>query len=102
MRLIDADNLLAHKVRGEIGNLSGDFVPGFCIDREPTVAAWISVDERMPEDGETVLTVDVVDHMEVLEYDIRFPGVFCGCGGLLKVCNVTHWMPLPKLPEPAT
>ena len=39
MRLIDADNLPAHKVRGEIGNLSGDFVPGFCIDREPTVDA---------------------------------------------------------------
>jgi hypothetical protein len=39
MRLINADNLLAHKVSGEIGNLSGDFVPGFCIDREPTVDA---------------------------------------------------------------
>ena len=39
MRLIDADNLLAHKVSGEIGNLSGDFVPGFCIDRESTVDA---------------------------------------------------------------
>ena len=39
MRQINADNLHAHKVRGEIGNLSGDFVPGFCIDREPTVDA---------------------------------------------------------------
>ena len=39
MRLINADNLVAHKVQGEIGNLSGDFVPGFCIDREPTVDA---------------------------------------------------------------
>ena len=39
MRLIDANNLLRHKVQGEIGNLSGDFVPGFCIDREPTVDA---------------------------------------------------------------
>ena len=39
MRLIKADNLVAHKVQGEIGNLSGDFVPGFCIDREPTVDA---------------------------------------------------------------
>ena len=39
MRLIDADNLLRYKVQGEIGNLSGDFVPGFQIDREPTVDA---------------------------------------------------------------
>ena len=39
MRLINADNLLAYKVSGEIGNLSGDFVPGFRIDREPTVDA---------------------------------------------------------------
>lgn len=39
MRLIDADALFRHKVSGEIGNLSGDFVPGFAIDRSPTIDA---------------------------------------------------------------
>lgn len=67
-----------------------------------TAPQWISVKEYMPEDGDTVLTVDTADRMEVLDYDIRFPDAFCGCGGLYKVYNVTHWMPLPKLPESVT
>ena len=39
MRPIDADLLFEHKVNGVIGNLSGDFVPGFIIDRTPTLDA---------------------------------------------------------------
>ena len=39
MRLIDADVLVKHKVTGEIGNLSGDFVPGFAIANAPTIEA---------------------------------------------------------------
>ena len=39
MRLIDADVLFQHKVVGEIGNLSGDFVPGFAIAQAPTIDA---------------------------------------------------------------
>lgn len=37
MRPIDADALYEHKVSGVIGNLSGDFVPGFVIDGTPTL-----------------------------------------------------------------
>ena len=51
MRLIDADVLVKHKVTGEIGNLSGDFVPGFAIANAPTIEAepvrhgrWIRMD----------------------------------------------------------
>ena len=39
MRLIDADELLKYKVQGEIGNVSGDFIPGYAIDNTPTVDA---------------------------------------------------------------
>lgn len=39
MRLIDADELLKYKVQGEIGNISGDFIPGYAIDNAPTVSA---------------------------------------------------------------
>lgn len=39
MRLIDADELLKYKVQGEIGNVSGDFIPGYAIDNAPTVDA---------------------------------------------------------------
>ena len=39
MRLIDADALVEHKVTGVIGNLSGDFMPGFAIAMAPTIEA---------------------------------------------------------------
>lgn len=39
MRLIDADGLVKYKVTGEIGNLSGDFIPGFAIGNATTIDA---------------------------------------------------------------
>lgn len=39
MRLIDADALFEHKVYAETPTISGDFVPGFVIDRAPTIDA---------------------------------------------------------------
>ena len=39
MRLIDADTLFEHKVYAETPIISGDFVPGFVIDRAPTIDA---------------------------------------------------------------
>ena len=39
MRLINADALLEHKVYAETPTISGDFVPGFVIDRAPTIDA---------------------------------------------------------------
>ena len=70
MRLIDADALFEHKVTGVIGNLSGDFVPGFAIAMAPTIEAepvrhgkWVHVKKHLwhkRENGE----VDewVLDH----------------------------------------
>lgn len=39
MRPIDADALFEHKVYAETPTISGDFVPGFVIDRAPTIDA---------------------------------------------------------------
>lgn len=60
---------------------------------------WISVYTQMPKDGQHVLTVNGDGVMEVLYYDEEWPNAFCGCGGLLKVCNITHWRPLPESPK---
>lgn len=60
---------------------------------------WNSVYTQMPKDGQHVLTVNGDGVMEVLYYDKEWPNAFCGCGGLLKVCNITHWMPLPEAPN---
>lgn len=61
---------------------------------------WISVNERLPEDG-----VDVIIHTD-------FRGGYVGCGyyrivrdawftsqGILLASNVLHWRPLPEPPE---
>ena len=58
-------------------------------------AEWISVEERVPDNGETVLTVDNEGYMIVASwYELG--------GWFLPVCRanpVTHWMPLPVPPK---
>jgi hypothetical protein len=58
------------------------------------VGEWISIDERLPDNGETVLTVDNEGYMIVASwYELG--------GWFLPVCRanpVTHWMPLPEPP----
>lgn len=55
---------------------------------------WISVEERLPDNGEKVLTVDNEGYMIVASwYELG--------GWFLPVCRanpVTHWMPLPEPP----
>lgn len=71
-------------------------------DARRQCAGWIRVDDRMPTNGERVLTVDSEGVMAVYYYDAEWPNAFCGYSGLLKVYNVTHWMPLPEPPESLT
>lgn len=68
-------------------------------DKIACAPKWISVTTQMPRDGQRVLTVDDNGKSEVLYYDKRWPYIFCDCGGLYKVCNITHWMPLPEAPK---
>ena len=117
---------MCHKMRGEIGNISGDFVPGFCIDREATVDAmpkWISVKDRLPDDLEEVLilvkeTEFYGQHRELTKsYFCQYVGcvddgewftVWCHGHRYIKdtakepcadKLEVTHWMQLPEPPE---
>ena len=62
-------------------------------------SGWISVDERLPEDGEIVLTVDSEGEREVCFYEEELKGIFQQCAGLVKIFNITHWMPLPEAPK---
>lgn len=56
---------------------------------------WISVEERVPDNGEAVLTVDNEGYMIVASwYELG--------GWFLPVCRanpVTHWMLLPEAPK---
>lgn len=59
---------------------------------------WISVDERLPNDGEIVLTISSEAEMEVCFYEAAWEGIFQQYHGLVKIFNITHWMPLPEPP----
>ncbi|WP_423236979.1 DUF551 domain-containing protein [Burkholderia multivorans] len=74
---------------------------------EVTDTAWISVDERLPEEGEAIAFVvhwpgDEFLHGRVLG------GTFHSYGGKMPTFSVpgtgfkaTHWMPLPTAPADA-
>ena len=62
------------------------------------VGEWISVEERLPDNGEKVLIADNEGYMIVAKwYELG--------GWFLPVCRanpVTHWMPLPEPPKANT
>ena len=58
---------------------------------------WIPCSERLPEDGETVLTYKN-GRFEVQEYEMGRNGWICG-GWFWSLATVTHWMPLPEFRE---
>lgn len=60
---------------------------------------WFSVEDRYPNDGDSVLTIDSEGVMEVYQYDIDWPNCFVKWDGIVKVFNITHWMPLPEPPK---
>ena len=60
---------------------------------------WISVEERLPEDKQLVLTIDTQDDMQVCFYETAWEGIFQQFHGLVKIYNITHWMPLPEPPK---
>lgn len=60
---------------------------------------WISVEDRLPENEQMVLTIDTVGEMQVCFYETAWEGIFQQFHGLVKIYNITHWMPLPEPPE---
>ena len=61
---------------------------------------WISVKERLPENGERVLTLSTWAH--VSDRELRTYGDGSkrfSPDGLLPGVDITHWMPLPEPPK---
>ncbi len=63
---------------------------------------WISVKDRMPQNGTCVLTLCYgYDFLQVLSYDHGFNCCRLPDGTLYKgdeIKDVEYWMPLPELP----
>lgn len=65
---------------------------------------WISVEERLPENGERVLAVDADGYMMTGEItcilgDRHRKTVYYCDNGYVSLVDVTHWMKLPEAPK---
>ena len=64
-------------------------------------SAWISVDERLPEETCECLVIDAVGVIYLVKYSGRyraFNAIDCDDGDRWKLNNITHWMPMPEPP----
>ena len=83
-----SDLIATFRVRQWLDHVEADTNVGY-------KSEWISVKERLPDNGEKVLTVDNEGCMIVASW-YKLGGWF------LPVCRanpVTHWMPLPDPPK---
>ena len=62
-----------------------------------TVQEWISVNDKLPEDGESVLTYKN-GNVDVQVYEKNRNGWIQG-NWFWSMATVTHWMPLPEPPK---
>ena len=72
-------------------------VVGYLIANGVTVQEWISVKDRLPEDGQIVLTCKN-GICDIQTYEARRNGWLCK-GWFWSMATVTHWMPLPQPPK---
>ena len=85
---------------GNDHNTVKDWPPYMDLPRERDVtdinvgSKWISVDERLPENNDKVLAFTLSGKYAVARYDQRRQ-CWIAAGNL----TVTHWMPLPDVPE---
>lgn len=59
---------------------------------------WISVEERLPEEFEHVLTYERNNEVSWLRVSYMYDGLWWR-SGLKALGKVTHWMPLPEPPR---
>ena len=72
----------------------------FLIAQGVTVQKWVSVKDRLPEDGEIVLVCG--SRGGVYTAVLNKPGQYKGWHKLNSkshYCDPTHWMPLPQPPK---
>lgn len=70
----------------------------YLISKGVAVPTWVSVEERLPEDNETVIAINSTGDMDVCFYEKEWEGVFQRYCGEIMIFDVTHWMPIPDPP----
>jgi hypothetical protein len=91
-KTIDADVL---KAAFEMDGYKSPYIERM-IDSCPTVGEWISVEDRLPEEGQSVL-IHYVDGWTPVGHLLN--GRWYQSGGETSWLSVTHWMLLPEPPK---
>jgi hypothetical protein len=78
-----------------------ELIPGFRkqIEELETKNKWIPVTERLPEKHTNVF---VYRPKMAIKFMVSYFGVDCFCDGAMDIHGnevITHWMPLPELPQ---
>ena len=76
---------------------TADVLADYLIDNGVTVQQWIPVTERLPKDGQCVLTYKN-GICDVQTYEARRNG-WVSESWFWSMATVTHWMPLPTPPK---
>lgn len=72
----------------------------YLIDHGVTVQEWISVKDRLPENGDVVLCFMEFGEQRILQWDsVSSWWLGYGHGDDWQKADVTNWMPLPKPPK---
>ena len=80
-----------------MGKIERNFLADQLIANGVTVKEWISVNDKLPEDGESVLTYKN-GNVDVQVYEKNRNGWIQG-NWFWSMATVTHWMPLPEPPK---
>lgn len=96
MRLIDADALMEY-----CNNLKDKTIDANDIARFPTAVGWISVKDRLPDVGETVLFTGINSYGNRFRTQKGYfnGGVWISDSIVLVKDAITHWMPIPEPPK---
>ena len=74
-------------------------VADYLLDNGVTVQEWISVDERLPDDNDRVIAFRP-NESETSAYKYCVMWGWSVKVSLKQHRGITHWMQLPKLPQP--
>ena len=70
------------------------------VDELEAAQKWISVEERLPDVGVKVLTLDRHGHVQDRALYVFLDGTLAfRPDGMIPKKHVTHWMPFPEPPE---
>ncbi len=67
--------------------------------RKPSEGKWISVKERLPDEGVTVIVALKIGDRIVSDTDRLYCGRWFIYGRMNREGYVTHWMPFPEPPK---